>query len=482
MPALPPPSLRRALQEATDRDHRALEALPFFLRLREGKVEGDAWLGYLAAMRVVYGALDEVRPDGIPPFPLHALAQEPQAPPGTTPVARIRAQILAHRIRSLAQEDRAGLLGALYVLEGASLGARVLAEGLRNAGSESPWLTALAARGEEGWSEFLTLLAGASPDPDARSRAVEGARAVFRDMGRIGQALHPVLTQVDLDLASELNPHAGGHPVAAEEEVLEAAFRAGEHSWARWPYYRLRYGERGRAFTRSDSAWLATLAGIPLEGALEQVLWLANLLTSRGMPRLLMEEHLRLLHAELEGVAAPGGRGSRLEEGRPAPAEMGPGLAEMGPGLVERGATPADRESVPQAGGSARKKGESARKNEETAPEASGDPWAFLLHAADLLRSRRTAWVSERASRAMARTFDARVPNEEALRLPRSGLLLAAALADEADGLSNAVSSLESWLSDRALHSAAWSEEVQRTIRRGRSRLRRQAREEITGA
>ncbi len=447
MPATSPPSLRRVLQEATDGDHRALEALPFFHRLRQGKVRKDAWLGYLAAMRIVYGALDGVRPEGVPPFPLHALEQEPEAPAGIAPVARIRAQILAHRLRSLAHEDRAGLLGAFYVLEGASLGARVLGEAIRAAGWESPWLTALAARGEEGWKAFLTLLASDSLQGEARDRVVAGARSVFQDMGRIGQALHPVLSEVELDLAAELNPHAGGHPVAEEEGVLHAALRAGERSWARWPYYARRYGERGRAFTRSDSAWLATLAGIPREGAVEQVVWLAALLTSRGMPRLLMEEHLGLLHEELRGRMPPG-KGGPVRGGGGSPREQDLGTGPGGP----------------------------SEAGEDT------DPWGFLPLASDLLRTRRTAWISERAARAMARTFDTRVPPEEALRLPRTGLLLAAALADEADGLPHAVASLETWLSDREHHSEAWVAEVQRTIRRGRSRMRRQAPEGSTGA
>ena len=37
-----------------------------------------------------------------------------------------------------------------------------------------------------------------------------------------------------------------------------------------------RYGERGRQFTRSDSAWIATLAGHPFPVVERQIDWLGT--------------------------------------------------------------------------------------------------------------------------------------------------------------------------------------------------------------
>jgi hypothetical protein len=99
--------------------------------------------------------------------------------------------------------------------------------------------------------------------------------------------------------ASSLNPSAGHHVVTGDPRELAAADRAGERSWAAWTYYGRRYGDRGRQFTRSDSAWLATLPGSPASVVERQVRWLGTLLAARGMPRLLLEEHLRILHDEL---------------------------------------------------------------------------------------------------------------------------------------------------------------------------------------
>jgi len=96
-----------------------------------------------------------------------------------------------------------------------------------------------------------------------------------------------------------LNPEAGDHPIVTDPRELKAAMRAGERSWQRFPYYQLRYAERGQRFTRSDSAWLASLAERGPTIACEQVTWLGRVLATRGMPRWLLESHLEVLHAEL---------------------------------------------------------------------------------------------------------------------------------------------------------------------------------------
>lgn len=96
-----------------------------------------------------------------------------------------------------------------------------------------------------------------------------------------------------------LNPEAGDHGVTTDPRELHAALRAGERTQRRFSYYKLRYGERGLAFTRSDSAWIVTLAAEP-SGVVEHHLrWLGAVLAARGMPRWLLEVHLETLHAEL---------------------------------------------------------------------------------------------------------------------------------------------------------------------------------------
>jgi hypothetical protein len=96
-----------------------------------------------------------------------------------------------------------------------------------------------------------------------------------------------------------LNAEAGSHAVTTDPRELRAALDAGERTRRRFVYYERRYGERGRRFTHSDSAWIVTLAGRPPGVAEGQLRWLGGLLAARGMPRWLLEEHLEVLHAEL---------------------------------------------------------------------------------------------------------------------------------------------------------------------------------------
>ncbi|HEX8393731.1 MAG TPA: hypothetical protein VF665_15430 [Longimicrobium sp.] len=103
-------------------------------------------------------------------------------------------------------------------------------------------------------------------------------------------------------IAMSINPDAGTHPVTADPRELDAARRATERSLARFPYYTARYGDRALRFGDSDGAWLALIAQLDPPFVLEQTGWLASVLASRGMPTLLMEEHLRYLSEELSAA------------------------------------------------------------------------------------------------------------------------------------------------------------------------------------
>jgi hypothetical protein len=100
--------------------------------------------------------------------------------------------------------------------------------------------------------------------------------------------------------ARMLNPEAGEHVVSAHAGEQAAAEAATRLSWREFPYYAKRYGERGWRFSLSDSGWLETLCELSFHAARGQMLWLANLLAARGMPRYLLERHLEHLHAQLQ--------------------------------------------------------------------------------------------------------------------------------------------------------------------------------------
>lgn len=104
---------------------------------------------------------------------------------------------------------------------------------------------------------------------------------------------------MDTRFAHTVNPLAGLHVVTADPDEVEAARRAAEVSLRTFPYYRERFGERARMFGASDGAWLMTLCRGEREYVRRQVLWLAEVLSARGVPGWLLERHLEFLHAEL---------------------------------------------------------------------------------------------------------------------------------------------------------------------------------------
>lgn len=99
--------------------------------------------------------------------------------------------------------------------------------------------------------------------------------------------------------AHTINPLAGLHVVTSDADEIEASARAAETSLLEYPYYRERFGERARMFGASDGAWLVTLCQGERDYVRKQVTWLGEVLSSRGLPRFLLERHLEFLHREL---------------------------------------------------------------------------------------------------------------------------------------------------------------------------------------
>lgn len=148
-----------------------------------------------------------------------------------------------------------------------------------------------------------------------------------------------------------------------------------------------------------------------MEGATQEVLWLSRVLAGRGMPRLLLERHLATLADELDAVR----------------------------------------------------------------PE-DGERWAVLREVSQMLTERRHAVQSEETLEGLDRSFDAAVRgsgNADAVsaadRLPRMGALLAAAVADERDGVANSVDSLLAWAGDPERFSQAWIDAVNETLAQARA-------------
>jgi hypothetical protein len=93
-------------------------------------------------------------------------------------------------------------------------------------------------------------------------------------------------------LVNPLNPDAGDTPVPADPVAREVARRAAAVMWRAVPYFHLRYGARGHRFALSDGAWLTMLGAMPPPVRLDQINWLARVLSPRGVPSWLLELQL----------------------------------------------------------------------------------------------------------------------------------------------------------------------------------------------
>ena len=198
--------------------------------------------------------------------------------------------------------------------------------------------------------------------------------------------------------AAMVNAEAGPHAVPSDPREWEAALRAADSCWCRFPYLSERYGERGLRFTRSDAAWLATLIQFDPPLVVEKVTWLRGVLATRGIPSVVLQTQLEMLADEL-GAALPDGRTGR--HGR-------------------------------------------------------------LREAAAGLREARRTRISDEQIALLAEEFDVATEACSPTRVADTPLLLATAVVDEIDGNPGAVSSLAGWLTNPQCFPVAWRAAVER--------------------
>ena len=210
---------------------------------------------------------------------------------------------------------------------------------------------------------------------------------------------HQVTKELTPPALAKLNPEAGSHPMPDDPREIMVATSAGEQVLAYFPYLTKRFGERGRRFTASDSAWLVTLTNLEISTVLSQVIWLGGVLSGRGIPRIVLEIHLGQLYHELCRINPPA----------------------------------------------------------ET-------QYKKLIVAADHLRERRLHKITSFQFDNLAEQWERGIAAGEFAAMPHMGELIIGAVADESDGVSGSVSSLESWLCDAKLFSGQWISMVKQTI------------------
>lgn len=308
------------LRQETRSHHDRLDATPFARTLAGGTVSKQGFVSYLRAMAVVHASLERALTKDCKTNPNlavwdSAMARLPllladldhlqdQAFDDSIDVGAEALAIAANiRLRSV-KADSTPLLGYLYVLEsskqGGALAKRKVESALGLDGTKGiTYLGDPEGRGADTWKRFKQRLDAIVLSPAAQDEVVAAASELYDGVVRIFQALDPLRPKDKAYMATSFNPEAGNHPVPNDPREIEAALAAGRISWQEIPYLETRYGERGKRFTTSDSAWLTTLSRAPEAIAVRQILWLGRVLAARGMPRLILEMHLLTLSAEL---------------------------------------------------------------------------------------------------------------------------------------------------------------------------------------
>jgi len=311
-------TLMEELRAATFLAHSKLQSVPFFQALAACQLPLESYVGQLRALAAIHGVLEkalESNPDervasvwnpdmrkldrlqqDLRYFEPRAVADIKEA----VEVALKAADLL--RLRSV--EAPLTILGCLYVLEGSTIGALVLrplyARAFVLTGEDG--LAALHSYGHavhSHWARYQQRMNALSLSLEEREGMIQAANDFFAQLEAIFQALYPFQPESKTYLVTSINPEAGRHPMPADSREVEAALRAADLCWERFPYFEHRYGERGCRFARSDAAWQATLHQYEPEQIIQQARWLGRVLATRGMPTLLLQIQLEILVEEL---------------------------------------------------------------------------------------------------------------------------------------------------------------------------------------
>lgn len=294
------------LSEATVALRRALDRSELARALEDGTASIASYARLLRALHAAWSEIEHIALTGQsellresqPYFverrqQLERDLEHLQVDPRGVDAAALYGLVLAQHIRRDAAQSGERLIGYIEVLSApfGSLSTTTLTARpeLNGGGAEFASAAAHDAR--------LEKLAQSLNSSAAIEHAIAGAHRALEGLASIVDVI--VSNQHEDWLAGALNREAGQHPVPHDVREVQAALIAGERTREAFRYYEARYGERGLRFTRSDSAWLVTVAREGIDEARRQITWLGRLLSTRGMPRYLLESHLKELYEQL---------------------------------------------------------------------------------------------------------------------------------------------------------------------------------------
>jgi len=410
------------LRRETEAFHLRLESHPFFEALTAHRLPLESYVRQLRALAVIHSVFEREAPRCDHPKvnavwrddlrKLDLLLLDLDSLGGVTVLdslpATDAALALAEQIRLRALANPVGLLGHLYVLEGATLGNNqhrpdILASFELQEPAGSRYYGAYGGDVARRWKDFGKAMNAALTDAATQDQAAEAAVEAFSGLEVLYTALYPADQQPKLFHVTQINPEAGSHPITQDEAEIAAARRASERAWNDFGYFEARYGRRGKRFSDSDACWLVTLKDLAPDVAESQLRWLSGVLAPRGMPPITLERTLDYLYQDLS-VTGPAG----------------------------------DR------------------------------AYTRLAELAERLRAARNAAIPEASFEALARRFDERVGPDLACAYKGTGQLLLSAVAEERNGGEGVVEASLEWLTDPGRFSAAWISAVHEALAEAR--------------
>ncbi len=310
--------IMKRLKEETAEYHEELESLPFFVALSEKKLRLEHYVHQLRSLAIICGVFESeiqkvndakvnsIWHDDFVKLPLlnedidffkpRVIAEDFKAIDFALKVAG--------KIRLRRTSDPLTLLGYLYVLEGTTLGndmhlpdivGTFRLKGLNGCRYYASYGEQVHAK----WAEFSANMNATVGIGDDQNAVIEAAKEAFDGLEELYTELYHLEEVKKVSHVTRINPEAGNHPIPEDELEIQAALKASAKGWDAFPYYEHRYGSRGKRFSDSDCCWLVTLTALEQQSLQKQIDWLSGVLSSRGMPSLMLECTLRFLSDEL---------------------------------------------------------------------------------------------------------------------------------------------------------------------------------------
>ena len=310
--------LIETLQAATYDQNVRIGALPFFKAVATRQLHPDSYVALLRALVTIYESFQQALVQAN--YPLLGTIWDDQlqkqtllrqdlavfaaGPHRELPAAVVRAHVLAEQFRLRMAHDPLSLLGGAYVLATWNMGGAALSSQVTHALGLSgttgvSFLSSFDAWGQHHWPRFAGRLNATPVGSEAARHLVQAAQETLDGIEELIDQLHPLNESPTSELVTLLNPLAGNHLISNDIREVQAAMRAGERTLRFLPYYELRYTQRGRKYTWSDSNWIVALVGENQARVNEQIHWLSRYLATKGMPQWTTECHLLHLHDEL---------------------------------------------------------------------------------------------------------------------------------------------------------------------------------------